>query len=381
MMTVQWATMDTFCIAETLVRYGLSEDSLTETVGGTCYPFDIGSDQLQQSNHVASMKKLKASTTYYYQVGDGTDYSEIFHFTTAPDADTIASVLPQKFLVYGDLGSSLSLPINSSTIMPWASIEVQENHFDMILHVGDFAYDFDSNNGATARVFMNEISNMSAYVPYMVDQGNHEQAYNFAYYTEFFRNQPYNMDDRFVVTDNGAAPNNWFFSWNVGLIHFVTLSSEIYFHNIQDVARQYEWFQADLEAANANRSAAPWIIVNAHRGLYCSCDGDCNGAATRLRAGIPTSDNGFQYGLEKLLYEYGVDLWINGHEHNYERMYDIAPKETYTYLSGVTTQTTVDPPATIYIVTGDAGNREDHEDFKYPQPDRTAFRTSAFGYR
>jgi hypothetical protein len=33
--------------------------------------------------------------------------------------------------------------------MPWASAEVQAGHFDMIYHVGDFAYDFDSNNGTT----------------------------------------------------------------------------------------------------------------------------------------------------------------------------------------------------------------------------------------
>jgi hypothetical protein len=373
--------MDVNCSTSSVVEYGTDNDDLSMVVKGFCYPFNVGSDQLQQSNHVAYMVNLDASTKYFYRVGASDEWSDLFHFTTAPDADTIRNILPQTFLIYGDLGSSLSLPENSSTIMPWASVEVQLNHFDMVLHVGDFAYDFDSNYGETGRVFMNEISNMSAYVPYMVDPGNHEQAYNFAYYTEMFRNQPYNLEDPVVKTDNGLAPNNWYFSWNVGLVHFVTLSSEIYFHDVKLVKKQWEWFKYDLEQANLNRSAAPWIVVNAHRGLYCSCDGDCNGAATRLRVGIPNQDSGFEYGLEELLYDYGVDLWINGHEHNYERMYDISPKETFTYLSGYSTQTTVDPPATIYIVTGDAGNRENHEEFKYPQPDRTAFRTSAYGYR
>jgi len=100
-----------------------------------------------------------------------------------------------------------------------------------------------------------------------------------------------------------------------------------------------------------------------------------------MRAGIKQTDGTYKYGLESLLYQYGVDLWINGHEHNYERMYDVSPKETYTRNAGVTTQTTVNPPATIYIVTGDAGNDENHEVFLYPQPSRTAYRTSAFGYR
>jgi acid phosphatase type 7 len=379
-MAVQWATYDTFCVTDSLVEYGTEELNLNMKAQGSCFPFDLGPEQSKQSNHVAYMGGLEASTKYFYRVGDGIDWSKTYHFTSAPNRITLRKHLPQKFLVYGDLGSSLSLPTNSSTIMPWASAEVMGNHFDMILHVGDFGYDLDSNNGTTGRVFMNEIQNMSAYVPYMVDQGNHEGAYDYAHYTEFFRNQPSNQIFQSVTSDAGKAPNNWFFSWNVGLIHFVTLSSEIYYHHVEMVPAQWEWFQADLELANKNRTQAPWIIVNAHRGLYCSCDGDCNTVATRMRAGIPIPNLGMKYGLEELLYKYGVDMWINGHEHNYERMYDIAPKETYTYLSGYTTQTTTDPPATIYIVTGDAGNRENHEGFKYPQPERTAFRTSAYGY-
>jgi len=386
-MSVQWGTMDTFCETLSSVQYGLTEDSLSMSVEGNCFPFDI-TDQLQQSNHVAKMKSLEASTKYYYRVGDKTSdvWSSVYYFTTAPDESTLEASLPQKFLVYGDLGSGASQPDHSSTIMPWASEEVQAGHFDMILHVGDFAYDFNTDNGNVGRQFMNEVQNMSAYLPYMVDHGNHENHYKFAHYTEFYRNQPLNDVDPSVTTDNGVAPNNWYFSWNVGLVHFVTLSSEIYYHSSEYpgmVRAQWEWFKADLEKAAGNRTAAPWIIVHAHRGLYCSCDGDCGTTATRMRAGMPAPGGagGLEFGLEELLYKYGVDLWINGHEHNYERMYDVAPDEKYTIASGKTTQNTHNPPATVYIVTGDAGNKENHEEFKIPQPDRTAFRTSAYGYR
>lgn len=77
--------------------------------------------------------------------------------------------------------------------------------------------------------------------------------------------------------------------------------------------------------------------------------------------------------FEDIFFDYGVDLFICGHEHNYERMYDIAP-------GGLTTQSTTNPPATVYIVTGDAGNDENHETFNRPQPAHTAFRSDAFGY-
>lgn len=76
--------------------------------------------------------------------------------------------------------------------------------------------------------------------------------------------------------------------------------------------------------------------------------------------------------MEEIFYKYGVDMYICGHEHNYERMYDVYKNET--------TQSTINPPATTYVVTGDAGGPEDHESFELPQPDRTAFRTDAFGY-
>ena len=50
-----------------------------------------------------------------------------------------------------------------------------------------------------------------------------------------------------------------------------------------------------------------------------------------------------------------------GHEHDYERMFDVSPRydPATPWLSGVTTQSTVDPPATTYIITGSAGNVED----------------------
>lgn len=62
-------------------------------------------------------------------------------------------------------------------------------------------------------------------------------------------------------------------------------------------------------------------------------------------------------------------------------MYDVAPgDETYSWTAGITTQSTFNPPATTYIVTGDAGNDENHETFQLSQPARTAYRTDAYGY-
>lgn len=61
-------------------------------------------------------------------------------------------------------------------------------------------------------------------------------------------------------------------------------------------------------------------------------------------------------------------------------MWDIAPNETLDYLAGITTQSTINPPATIYIVVGNAGNYEDHETFQLPKPITSAYRNSDYGY-
>jgi hypothetical protein len=61
-------------------------------------------------------------------------------------------------------------------------------------------------------------------------------------------------------------------------------------------------------------------------------------------------------------------------------MYDIAPNETYDWTAGSTTLSTFNPPATTYIVTGDAGNHENHEPFILEKPARSAYRTDAYGY-
>merc|ERR1712032_1104823 len=76
--------------------------------------------------------------------------------------------------------------------------------------------------------------------------------------------------------------------------------------------------------------------------------------------------------MEPILFEYGVDFFINGHEHNYERSYPL--------YNGSSVRSNVDPKAPIYIVSGAAGSREMHEPFTRPQPAWSAFRSNSFGY-
>lgn len=96
----------------------------------------------------------------------------------------------------------------------------------MVLHVGDFAYNLDSNNGETGDRFFSNIEPVTSSLPYMISHGNHEDGdVSLARFTESWRHMPSNNGT--VTSINGDAPNNWFFSWDAGLVHYVSISTEI----------------------------------------------------------------------------------------------------------------------------------------------------------
>ena len=174
----------------------------------------------------------------------------------------------------------------------------------------------------------------------MTDPGNHECDQRFAHYTERFRNLPHGLATSFletVTTDNGQSPNNWFYAVDVGNVHLLSISTEVYFSNPELVPLQLAFIEADL--GSVDRSKTPWVIVHGHRPFYCSTDSDCDGPAMTLKSS-----------LEEVFHSYGVDLYLCGHEHNYERMHAIYKEVMDSSAGGA------NPRATTYIVTGDAGN-------------------------
>lgn len=383
-ITVHWSTIQESYLrkksgyhpGESYVVYGESATKLTRRVIGSSFLFqDFGSERRNFTMHLAVMKDLTANTKYYYMVGGNhSGWSMVMHFKSPPvSAQEVQDRLPMTYAIYGDQGD-----YNAQTL-PSLQQAAAQGELDMVLHVGDMAYDFDSDNGRNGDAWMRDIEPLAAFVPYMVSHGNHESAQNFNHYTQRFRNMPSNSG-HLSFPEFGEVPNNWWYSWNDGLVHFVAISTEVYFDYIEMVPEQYDWLAKDLAAVN--RYQTPWVVVHGHRPLYCSCDEDCDNAATVNRMGYQQPDGSFKYGLEELFYKYGVDFYIAGHEHDYERMFDVAPRYDAgsPWLSGVTTKSTVDPPATTYIVTGSAGNIEDHESFSRPAPHRSAKRLNTYGW-
>jgi hypothetical protein len=171
------------------------------------------------------------------------------------------------------------------------------------------------------------------------------------------------------------------FSINVGPMHIISISTELYYflnYGLKQLVFQYEWLEDDLAKANLpeNREKQPWIVVMGHRPMYCSNSNadDCTHHETLTRVGLPFLH---LFGLEKLLYDYAVDLEIWAHEHSYERLWPIYDYQVY---NGSREQPYVNPGAPVHIVTGSAGCKEGREDFNATRPPWSAFISRDYGY-
>jgi len=72
----------------------------------------------------------------------------------------------------------------------------------------------------------------------------------------------------------------------------------------------------------------------------------------------------------------GVDMYICGHEHSYERLWPVYDGIVHNgTLSPYT-----NPTAPVHIITGSAGNRENLDSFGPALGPWSAFRSSTYGY-
>lgn len=166
---------------------------------------------------------------------------------------------------------------------------------------------------------------------------------------------------RFSMPGNAE---NLFYSFNLGAAHFIGISTEVYYflnYGLKSLVMQYSWLQNDLMEANKpeNRKQRPWIIIYGHRPMYCSNanDDDCTHSETITRVGWPFLH---AFGMEELLYQYGVDVAIWAHEHSYERLW---PIYDYRIYNGSVEEPYHNPRAPIHLVTGSGGCKEGREPF------------------
>jgi len=338
------------------VNWGTTLMNLNRTAHGEATYFEDATKVNKQYIHRVHLYNLSPNTTFFYQVGSGFGWSMVFGFKTVPSA---SQDWPLRFAAYGDLGV-----VNAKSLTRLQE-EAHTGMYHLILHVGDFAYNFYENNGYHGDEFMAQIQPIAAYLPYMVCPGNHESSQNFLQYR-----------NRFTMP-NFKDSENIFYSFDVGPVHFVSVSTEVYYYGnymLRDIIQQWVWLKKDLEAASQpeKRKKQPWIVIYGHRPMYCTNTDrdDCNTYKTRIRVGINN-----MWGMEDLMMQHGVDVAIWAHEHSYERFY---PMYNFTYYNAGDPY--VNPRAPVHITTGSAGCREYLSPFTKEQPPYSAKRFSEYGY-
>lgn len=133
-----------------------------------------------------------------------------------------------------------------------------------------------------------------------------------------------------------------YYSFNYQNVHFVVMSTELPYTADSD---QYNFVKSDLAKAQADPEIA-WIVVYFHKPMYTSASS--HGASSSLR-------NTYH----PLFDAYGVDLVLQGHNHNYQRSYPIkynsANPSSPTITETKTNNYDNDPQGQIYSTVGTGG--------------------------
>lgn len=108
---------------------------------------------------------MTPQSRYLYHCGSKLGWSAEYWFVTTPNTEDWSP----RLAIFGDMGNE------NAQSLAYLQEDAQRLMYDAVLHVGDFAYDMDSENGKVGDQFMRQISSLAAYVPYMVCAGNHEE--------------------------------------------------------------------------------------------------------------------------------------------------------------------------------------------------------------
>ncbi|CAG2165832.1 unnamed protein product, partial [Oppiella nova] len=211
------------------------------------YARDYGYTRMNVQNKTHIL--IEQYSTENYRCKADNIWSNVFSFKVH-NPDT-----PLKVAIYGDLG--LKNGVSTRQLIK----DVEKGLYDTVFHIGDIAYNLNSDGGSVGDDFMNSIQPIAANVPYQVCPGNHEKKRNFTHYM-----------NRFSMVDFATQRlNNHYYSVDMGSAHFVLFSSEHYFYpqffTESHIKWQYEWLENDLKQANKpeSRQKRPWIITLAHR--------------------------------------------------------------------------------------------------------------------
>lgn len=292
--------------------------------------------------HTGVMSNLSPDCFYEYSVSTGHLWSDKYLFNGRTPG--VQDYSPHKMIIFGDLGTYQHALYTVKMLQE----VMKADEILGFMHLGDIAYELQHNQGLVGDHFLNMIQPLAANYPYLVVPGNHDAYDNFSHYK-----------NRFKMPRNYASEDSsYYYSLDIGTVHYVLLNSVLFINGPnQETQTMINWLKQDLELANKNRNAVPWIILLHHHALYCTYtaeDSDSYGDCI-LQTKLMRSN------LEDIYYQNKVDLVVQGHLHRYER--ETAIYQNLTVPSEYDGDNVhVNANAPVYIVSGIAGNQFEKND-------------------
>lgn len=266
------------------------QDKAAESKDVVIENVNIGDNMGSFVSYSADITGLAPDTEYQYQVftNDGSkEYcSDVYTFTTLPKSGKI------KFAVISDLQAT-----GEDGYAPYKYTFkgfLVDQDVDFVINLGDLTED---NTFAQWKYYYSALGDVLAQNIHTYAPGNHENKGDALY--SFFKgktNLPGGIDDKYI----GETIS----SFVVGDICFVGLNTEPYtgIDGADTQKDKMEFYKAQFEYAKKcfEESKCKWRIMYAHAGLIQE-----DPEATAF--------------LEKMCNELDVDLYFNGHIHNYYR--------------------------------------------------------------
>jgi 3',5'-cyclic AMP phosphodiesterase CpdA len=361
-MTVSWVTASS--VAHPRVRVGTPRDGFGLTFPAQTRSYIDGIDGVQTITQHARIFGLRPDTDYVYSVlSDGAPAVQ-GTFRTAP-----AGRVPFRFTSFGDLGSGNPAWSKSSLNAIAATSQIEQ--FDPVVHLlnGDLSY-ANVNQASMPAVwadFFNNTQPSAMSRPWMPALGNHEVEAG---------NGPLgylSYQTRYTLPPNGSSSfsGNWY-KFQVGSVLFISLdNNDVVYENDGGAflgttnalyirgysgGAQLQWLEQTLEEATFD-PGIDWIVAYMHQ-TPMSTSSSGSG-----------SDLGIRQNWMPLFYKYGVDLVLAGHDHDYERTFQVRGTDAGTFLRPTVVSTDLTEVDTtkglVHLVLG-GGGTSSHDDVYGP---------------
>ena len=188
--------------------------------------------------------------------------------------------------------------------------EIRSSEYDLLMHIGDFAYDIDDENGKRGDEFFQAMSSTTRRIPYIITPGNHERRNRGELLNYRFR-----MPNTDTLTTGGRSNN--YFDMVYKHTYFMFINFD-YILNMQGIDRknitkaEYEildWMKQRVSLLK-KRKDVKWRIFSSHRPFAC---------VNELAPDDCMFNPYFYRRIEDLAAKSGFHFLLQAHLHTYAR--------------------------------------------------------------